>query len=165
MRTKATLLEVFINYEESNILVSEITASSEDWSKSIVYLGKRQTPLHLAFESRPSEAEEVIAIDDFSMVDCQPPAPSPDECRTNDFKCRNGKHVFTEMLINHYAFKTCASASTWYAMELTIVGTTLTRLTALNICQSALLNLTVLGSILRIPHIGKCNIKLLCQHI
>ena len=86
-------LEVTMSYGDDTVLLSETIHTSEDWNQVKVYLGKRQTAFHLAVKSRPEETEDLIAIDDFSMVDCQLPIPNPDGCSDDKFSCGNSKQI------------------------------------------------------------------------
>ena len=85
------MLKVSMSYGDDNVLLSETINVVDEWNQVNVYLLKRQTSFHLAVKSRPSDPEDLIAIDDFSMVNCQPPSPSPDNCSEDKFKCENSK--------------------------------------------------------------------------
>ena len=86
-------LEVSMDYGDDTVLLSETTHTSEDWNQMEVYLAKRQTAFHLAVKSRPDVAGDLIAIDDFAMVDCQLPTPNPDGCNDDKFSCGNSKQI------------------------------------------------------------------------
>ena len=85
------LIDVYMTYGDDSILMSRTVDISEDWNEVNVYLGKRQTGFHLAVKSRPSGTEDLIAIDDFAMVDCQLPSPNPDDCNDDKFRCGNSE--------------------------------------------------------------------------
>ena len=91
-----------MNHKQEQVLVSRAMASSDSWVEATTYIGRRSDLFSLYLESRPSVVSDLIAVDDFSLVDCTFPRPAPDGCGDDRFTCTNGELTFGTIIIFYF---------------------------------------------------------------
>ena len=94
-----------MNHKQEQVLVSRTMEPSDTWAEATTYIGRRSDLFSLYVESRPSVVGDLIALDDFSLVDCTFPQPPSDGCGNDRFTCTNGKLSFVVII-------TCLGACT-----------------------------------------------------
>ena len=89
-RTAEAIIDVTMNHKEENVLVCRTRQTSNNWSQATCYIGRRADLFSLFVESLPTSIGDFIAVDDFTLEDCQFPRPAPDGCGEGRFTCGNG---------------------------------------------------------------------------
>ncbi|XP_054714592.1 LOW QUALITY PROTEIN: MAM and LDL-receptor class A domain-containing protein 2-like [Uloborus diversus] len=73
---------------------------SHRWKQGIAYVGRIEHRFRVGFTGHKLALTSIIAIDDLSFEDCDIPrtATASDKCKDNEFMCRNGNCISSELL-------------------------------------------------------------------